>query len=73
MAFQDVRDAWRSYASNENRGRGVVLIGHSQGTGWLVDLLRQEIEGTPAQNDSFSALLIGGDVLVPTARTLADR
>ena len=31
-AYGDVRSAWLDYLRNHNRGRGVVLIGHSQGT-----------------------------------------
>ncbi|MEO8113433.1 MAG: DUF3089 domain-containing protein, partial [Phenylobacterium sp.] len=29
--YDDVVDAWNYYLANENHGRGVVLIGHSQG------------------------------------------
>ena len=29
--YDDVRDAWQHYLKNDNQGRGVVLIGHSQG------------------------------------------
>jgi hypothetical protein len=39
-AFRDVRDAWREYLREDNGGRGVVLIGHSQGTAILRRLLR---------------------------------
>ena len=31
-AYGDVRNAWRTYLRRFNRGRGVVLISHSQGT-----------------------------------------
>ncbi|MGH1560618.1 DUF3089 domain-containing protein [Caulobacter segnis] len=39
LAYGDVRDAWRWYLAHENKGRGVVLIGHSQGSRLLLDLL----------------------------------
>ena len=35
IAYGDVVDAWRSYVIDHNDGRGVVLIGHSQGAGHL--------------------------------------
>lgn len=65
VAYQDVLEAWRSYLEHDNRGRGVVLIGHSQGTRMLRRLLRQEIEPSPSQlRRLVSALLLGGNVVV---------
>lgn len=65
--YQDVRAAWRHYLAHDNGNRGIVLIGHSQGTSILTELIRREIEGTPVQSRIVSALLIGGPdgVLVP--------
>src|SRR4029453_10659714 len=44
LAYSDVLAAWRLYLRRFNRGRGVVLIGHSQGTGMLRQLMRAEID-----------------------------
>ncbi len=63
-AYQDVRDAWRDYLARDNHGRGVVLIGHSQGTGHLTRLIREEIDGRPIQGRIISAILAGGQVTV---------
>jgi len=69
LAYRDVRAAWRDYLANDNRGRGVVLIGHSQGTGMLTRLIADEIDRRPAVRKRLvSALLIGGNVLVPAGR-----
>jgi len=57
--YQDVVDAWKYYLANENRGRGVVLIGHSQGAGVLTRLLANEIDGKPSQKLLVSAILAG--------------
>jgi hypothetical protein len=38
IAYADVRDAWNDYLQKYNEGRGVVLIGHSQGTSMLTRL-----------------------------------
>lgn len=59
LAYGDVRDAWRWYLANENMGRGVVLIGHSQGSRILLNLLKNEIDGQPAQQRMISALVLG--------------
>jgi hypothetical protein len=31
LQYDDVREAWNYYLEHDNRGRGFVLIGHSQG------------------------------------------
>ncbi len=59
VQYTDVRDAWRSYMRRDNQGRGVILIGHSQGAYVLTELLRQEIDGTPLQNQLVAAYLLG--------------
>ena len=60
LAYGDVLAAWRSYLANDNHGRGFVLVGHSQGTGVLSRLVREEIDGKPIQSQMVSALLMGG-------------
>ncbi|WP_280505505.1 DUF3089 domain-containing protein [Nocardia farcinica] len=65
-AFEDVAQAWEQYLTHHNNGRGVVLIGHSQGTRMLRQLLRERIEpDRAALSRLISAVLIGGDVVVP--------
>src|SRR5262245_64337000 len=39
LAYNDVLDAWKYYLEHDNQGRGVVLIGHSQGSGVLIQLI----------------------------------
>jgi hypothetical protein len=57
--YEDVLDAWNYYLSHENKGRGVVLIGHSQGSGLLTQLISKEIDGKPVQTKIVSAILMG--------------
>ena len=59
LAYGDVRDAWRWYLANENKGRGVVLLGHSQGSRMLLDLLKNEVDGKPAHKQMISAYVLG--------------
>jgi hypothetical protein len=69
VAYGDVRDAWRDYLAHHNHGRGVVLIGHSQGAGMLVQLLQKEIDTKPAVRKRLvAAYLMGGNVTVPKGR-----
>lgn len=64
-AIADVRAAWSYYLDNYNEGRGVILIGHSQGSRMLTDLIANTIEGSPAEGQIVSAYLNGTSVLVP--------
>jgi hypothetical protein len=57
--YLDVVDAWNYYLAHENHGRGVVLIGHSQGSGVLTQLIASEIDGKPSQKLLVSAILAG--------------
>ena len=66
--FNDVVDAWNWYLAHENKGRGVVLIGHSQGAAMIARLIAQEIDGKPAQKRLISALILGAPVMVPPGK-----
>ncbi len=68
LAYADVRDAWHDYLARDNRGRGVVLIGHSQGAFVLAELIRKEIDGKPVQRQLVSAMLLGTTVTVPRGK-----
>ncbi len=63
--YFDVRDAWKWYLAHENHGRGVVLIGHSQGSAILTPLIAHDIEGQPSQKLIVSAILMGTGLGVP--------
>lgn len=65
LGYSDVVDAWKYYLEHDNQGRGVVLIGHSQGSGVLTQVIRNEIDGKPIQARLISALLLGTNLTVP--------
>ncbi len=65
LGYNDVLDAWNYYLQHDNHGRGVVLIGHSQGSSVLTQLIAKEIDGKPVQSKLVSALLLGWNVAVP--------
>ena len=65
LAYSDLIAAFRDYMRNRNRGRGFVLIGHSQGTFMLRHLIRQRIDPYgAARRKLVSAILLGGNVTV---------
>jgi Protein of unknown function (DUF3089) len=68
LAYNDVLDAWNYYLEHDNHGRGVVLIGHSQGSGVLTQLIKSEIDGKPVQTRIISALLLGTSLPVPKGK-----
>jgi hypothetical protein len=62
-AYADVLEAWHSYLANDNDGRGVILIGHSQGSLLLRQLIRTEIDPDPSlRRRLVGAVLLGGQV-----------
>lgn len=66
LAYGDVLDAWRTYLDRWNDGRGVIVVGHSQGTGHLIRLLSEEVDDDPAAREQLvAAYLFGGAVQVP--------
>ena len=65
VAYGDVRSAWLDYLKNFNHGRGVVLIGHSQGSFMLRELIKNEIDpNSSVRKRLVSAILLGGNVTV---------
>ncbi len=65
IAYRDVRRAWREYRDRRGPRRGVVLIGHSQGTYMLQRLVAEEIDPRRgARRRLIAAILLGGNVTV---------
>jgi hypothetical protein len=66
IAYQSMRSAFLEYLTKYNKGRGFVLIGHSQGSLVLEALIEELIDTNPAlRKQLVSAVLLGGNVLVP--------
>jgi len=68
LQYDDVKDAWNYYLEHDNKGRGVVLVAHSQGSFILIDLIKREIDGKPVQSRLISAMLMGTVVPVPKGK-----
>jgi hypothetical protein len=57
--------------ANDNDGRPIVFIGHSQGAANLIRLLRSQVDGNPAlRGRMVSAIILGGNVQVPEGKTV---
>ncbi len=68
LGYDDVKEAWNYYLEHDNKGRGFVLVGHSQGSFVLAELMRQEIDGKPVQSRLVSAILAGTTIGVPIGK-----
>ena len=69
--LRDVTAAFETYLRRYSRGRGFVLIGHSQGSFVLEQLIARTIDPHPAlRRRLVSAILLGGNVLVKRGRTV---
>ncbi len=68
MAYKDVVAAWNDYLARDNKGRGVILFGHSQGSGLIKALLHNEIEGKPIARELIAAYIPGNNLLVPAGK-----
>ncbi|MFF3574632.1 DUF3089 domain-containing protein [Nocardia jiangxiensis] len=69
---RDVEQAWDQYWAHDNidpitgRHRGVLLLGHSQGSYDLQTLIQQRIEGNQQMRSHLiSAMLLGANVILP--------
>jgi pimeloyl-ACP methyl ester carboxylesterase len=70
-AYDGVVAAWEDYLAHYNDGRGVVVIGHSQGAAMLIALLRQKVDAdATVRRHLVSAIILGGNVTVPIGKTV---
>jgi hypothetical protein len=70
VAFSDVADAFLHYMSHYNRGRKIVLLGHSQGAEMVKRLIQRFFDDDPAMRERLVvAMPLGGDFDVPVGQT----
>lgn len=56
---EDIKDAFRYYLKHYNNGRPFILVGHSQGSYVLLELIRDEMKDPKIYNRMVAAYLIG--------------
>jgi DUF3089 family protein len=65
IAYNSVLNAWNKYLDKFNDGRGIVFIGHSQGSFVLRQLIADEVDpNSQLRQQMISAILLGGNVTV---------
>ena len=65
VAYQSALSGWKDYLQHYNKGRGVILIGHSQGSATLARLIDEEIDPDPKLRKKLvGAILPGGNIYV---------
>ncbi|MEO8605081.1 MAG: pectin acetylesterase-family hydrolase [bacterium] len=71
LAYSDVEEAFKQYMGQYNNGRNFVIMGHSQGTQMITQLLQTVIDPEPRLRQRLiAALAIGGGVTVPEGQTV---
>ena len=71
QSLKDVEDAFADYLKNDNKGRGFVLIGHSQGSFLLRQLIADMVDKRKTvRSRLISAVLMGGNVLVKKGKAV---
>ncbi|HXB16688.1 MAG TPA: DUF3089 domain-containing protein [Solirubrobacteraceae bacterium] len=68
-AYTGVAIAFEEYLAKYNGGRGFELIGHSQGSSMIEQLIKEVIEPNPAlRKQLVGAQVLGGQVIVPEGK-----
>ncbi|MBK5233750.1 MAG: DUF3089 domain-containing protein [Thermoleophilia bacterium] len=71
IAYAGVLQGWKNYLKYYNKGRGVILIGHSQGSMHLGRLMQEEIDNSPEVRDlMISSIMPGANAFVPKGKTV---
>jgi hypothetical protein len=65
VGYKDVLAAWNYYLEHDNNGRGVVFVGHSQGSSVLIQLLKEQLDKDKLDKRFITAIIGGMNVLVP--------
>ncbi len=62
-AYEDIANAFKYYMDNLNNGRPFILMGHSQGAGIMIDLLRKEFDNDSYKNKMIAAYTTGVSIM----------
>jgi hypothetical protein len=69
-AYKGVAEAFFQYLLRFNKGRGFELIGHSQGSAMIEQLIKERIDPNAAlRKQLVGAEILGGQVIVPEGKT----
>ncbi len=62
LNYDDVKSAWETYLAEENQGRGIILLGHSQGADLILQLTSAEIADSDVMDRIISVMPIGTNI-----------
>jgi hypothetical protein len=65
LGLADVTAAFKHYLEHDNDGRAFVLVGHSQGSSVLTQLIKRELDKKEVDKRFLTAVLAGTNILVP--------
>jgi hypothetical protein len=69
VAYTSLLAGFDAYLKQDNDGRPIVFIGHSQGAAILIELLARVIDNDPGlRRRLVLAIVLGGDVEVPSGK-----
>ena len=70
-AYAGVVKGFLEYIAKYNGGRGFELIGHSQGSAMLEQLIKEQVEPNPSLRKRLvGAIVLGGQVIVPEGKNV---
>jgi hypothetical protein len=71
VAYESLLAGWKDYLAQDNDGRPIVFIGHSQGAAMLIRLLRSQVDPDPRLRQRMVlAIILGGNLQVPAGKTV---
>lgn len=70
LAYSDLKIAFEYYLKNENKGRPIVIAGHSQGALHAVRLLQEFFDGKPLQKQLVCAYIPGFQIKKEDFKTI---
>ena len=70
VAYEDVRNAFQYYLQHFNKGRPIIVAGHSQGALLSEKLLKEFFENKPLQKQLVVAYIAGWPVFAQTLREI---
>lgn len=71
VAFRSLVSSWRYFLAHDDKGRPIVLIGHSQGAALLIRLIRRYVDPDPTlRARTVMVILTGGNLQVPAGKVV---
>lgn len=70
LAYQDVRSAFEYYLKNYNKGRPIILAGHSQGAAHMIRLLKEFFDNDSLRKKLVVAYAVGFPIPIDNYKIL---